>query len=86
MDNPSTPARAPVLRFWLAGIVVAFGLAALVCASLPSDWLHRLGNRVGHADDVTPERIARLRTIGVGLAMAHGLLAGCLLTCGRAGA
>lgn len=86
MDDPSTPPRPPTALYWLAGVVVAFGLAAVVCASLPSDWLHRLAERAGHAEDVTPERITRLRLIGVGLAMAHGLLASSVLTWGRAGA
>jgi len=86
MDNPSTPPRAPTSLFWLAGVIAAFGLAAGVCTALPSHWLHQLGDRLGHTDDVTPERITRLRLIGVGLVIAHGLLASSLLTWGRAGA
>jgi hypothetical protein len=83
MENPSTSPRAPASLFWLAGVVTAFGLAAVLCALLPSDWLHRLSERAGHGEDVTSERIVRLRVIGVGLAMCHGLLASFLLTWGR---
>lgn len=79
--NPAV--RTTILLWCLICGVAAFGLVAGAGAVIPAEWLHRLGERVGHAEDVTPDRITRLRLIGVGLAMAHGILASFLLTWGR---
>jgi hypothetical protein len=86
MDDRRTSTQPPTSLYLLTGVVVVFGLVALVSASLPTDLLLGMADRTGHADDVTPERIIRLRLIGVGLGIAHGFLASFLLTWGRAGA
>ncbi len=80
----ANPAVRTTVSLWcLISAVAAFGLVAGAGAWIPADWLHQSADRLGHADDVSPERISRLRLVGGGLAMAHFLLAGFLATLGR---
>jgi hypothetical protein len=92
-DDPSQRAgHAPVPLTALSAsrsirlvvVVVALpGVAALLLAVLPASLITTAAERFGHADDVSADRIARLRIVSGLLAATHLACAGFLGTAGR---
>jgi len=61
-----------------AALAILCALATVVClgaAAIRSEQLAKLGALIRRADDVTEERVFRLRVVGVGLGAAFGILA-----------
>jgi hypothetical protein len=63
---------------WLLAALVAPGVVVLVVSLLPAGSLLQLAERMEHGEDLTAQRITRLRLVSVGLGAAHLLLAGWL--------
>jgi hypothetical protein len=72
-SEPPGSSRAAVI---IAIVCAAASTASLVPALLPTETLANLGALVRRPDDVTPERVLRLRIIGCGLGAAFALLSG----------
>jgi hypothetical protein len=86
MEQPTTP--RPNSRFdWLVLAAVGLpGLAALLLALLPIRVFELIAAGLAHADDVTPQRVTRLRIVGGAIALLHLALFTYLRGAGRTAA
>ena len=80
MDAQNSRPGASVVARVVSVMAAVTGVLPLAAAMTPEPWLRSFAETIGHADDLTEERLTRFRLVGVALAIGHFALAGLVAT------